>query len=129
MEICSVLTAARNSTHLRGFSLNRPAHSTTVTLIINPNGSHSNHSGSRTRHNPPAQRSRWWLNLFICMPHGVLSLDYDRWQSRQLLNWIQCCRFCFLHFIVKNGLQIPRLSYFVLKLPELHLRCKNIAHS
>ena len=65
--------------------------------------SHSNHSGSRTRHNPPAQRSRWWLNLFICMPHGVLSLDYDRWQSRQLLNWIQCCRFCFCTLLSKMG--------------------------
>lgn len=51
----------------------------------------------------PARRRRWLRNLFIYMPHVVLSPDYDRETEPAADEIIKCCRFCFCDIKSKMG--------------------------
>lgn len=45
----------------------------------------------------------WLRNLFIYMPHVVLSPDYDRETEPAADEIIKCCRFCFCDIKSKMG--------------------------
>ena len=51
----------------------------------------------------PARRRQWLRNLFIYMPHVVLSPDYDRETEPAADEIIKCCRFCFYDIKSKMG--------------------------
>lgn len=48
-------------------------------------------------------RRQWLRNLFIYMPHVVLSPDYDRETEPAADEIIKCCRFCFCDIKSKMG--------------------------